>query len=167
MCLLALAPAALVAAGCGGESATTPSVGAVPAATVAMSVVSAGYLPSDEVDRVLGNSFRAALRRLGAMQQPPDDGVDRGQPVPTGQLRDVRCAPADARPASGTWHWSCRVRWATTFGDPVRTRYDVGLDDRGCLGAAAVPARPQVRDATAGAFSEDPLNALFGVRAGC
>lgn len=101
------------------------------------------------------------------MQQPLDAAVDRGQPVPTGQLRAVRCVPATSEPASGTWHWTCTVRWATTFGRAQRTRYDVGLSDRGCLGAAAVPPRPQVRDNTQAAVAEDPLNALFGVRAGC
>jgi hypothetical protein len=158
LCLIALASAALVAAGCGGETATTP-----PAALARPS----GYLPGADVDRVLGNSFRSGLQRLGVMQQPLDAAVDRGQPVPTGQLRDVRCAPAASKPASGIWHWTCTVRWATTFGRAQSTRYDVGLSDRGCLGAAAVPPRPQVRDNTQAAVAEDPLNALFGVRAGC
>ncbi len=59
------------------------------------------------------------------------------------------------------------MRWATLYGAGQRIRYDVGVSDRGCLGAAAVPARPQVRDNTAASYSEDPLNALFGARAGC
>jgi hypothetical protein len=167
-CLIAFASAALVAAGCGGETATTPSVGSVtsPATRVA-STGPAGYLPAGDVDRVVGNSFRAGLQRLGVMQQPRDLAVDRGQPVPTGQLRDVACSPAGSKPAAGTWHWSCDVRWVTTWGRAQDTRYDVGLDEHGCLGAAATPARPQVRDNTQAAFSEDPLNALFAVREGC
>jgi len=164
--LLALAPVALLAAGCGGHTATTPSVGSVAAASAA-SARPIGYLPAADVERVLGNSFRAGLGRLGVMQQPLDAAADRGQPVPTGQLRAVACGPATPRPASGMWHWDCDVRWATMYGRAQRTRYDVGLSDHGCLGAGAVPARPQVRDNTQAALSEDPLNALFGVRAGC
>lgn len=168
LCLLALALAAFVAAGCGGQTATTPSVGSVSTpATRVVAATPTGYLSDADVDRVLGNSFRAGLQRLGVMQQPRDLAVDRGQPVPTGQLRDVACAPAAARPASGTWHWSCDVRWVTTWGRAQDTHYDVGLDDHGCLGAAATPARPQVRDNTQAAFFEDPLNSLFAVRAGC
>jgi hypothetical protein len=167
----ALALVALTGAGCGSAGRTTASLATSTSpvvAAVAAAPTTASFLPADDVDRKIANGFRVALDRLGVMTQPPDQGVDVGQPVPTGQLRDVRCFATAARPRSAVpWRWGCRVRWAPLTGEVLTTRYAVRLQPGGCFTAGAQPARPQVRDSTAGTFSEDPLNTIVGVGKGC
>jgi hypothetical protein len=169
----AIALAALAACGCGASDRTTVSLAAATVApsagtTVAVSERTPAFLPASDIDRKVGNGFRVALDRLGVMTQPPDQGVDVGQPVPTGQLRAARCFAADPRPAAAApWRWTCTVRWATVDGARRTTRYVVRLEPTGCFAASAQPARPQVRDTTAGTFSEDPLNTIVGVGRGC
>jgi hypothetical protein len=171
----AVALVALTGAGCGSTGDTTVSLATAASGSTRPAVTTAAvasrtpsFLAADDVDRKVANGFRGALDRLGVMTQPPDQGVDVGQPVPTGQLRDTRCFAAAARPAAAApWRWGCRVRWATLTGQRRTTRYVVRLDPGGCFTASAQPARSQIRDTTAGTFSEDPLNTIVGVGRGC
>ena len=94
--------------------------------------------------------------------------MDLGQRLPTGLVREVRCASTAARPGGdGVWTWTCDVRWKNVEGHAQDTRYDVRLT-RGTAsrpGGAAPPAATTT--STIRTFSEDPLNALGSVRRGC
>jgi hypothetical protein len=127
-----------------------------------------GYLAAADLERQLGNSFRTGLYRLAVMSQKSEDAMDLGQRLPTGLLRDVRCASAAARPRSGgAWPWSCDVRWKTVEGHAERTRYTVRLTLGECFAAGAAPRRQPHYDATIRTYAEDPLNALGSPRRGC
>jgi hypothetical protein len=152
----ALALAAGLSA-CGGGGHASPDRAAAPR-----------YLAGPDLERQLGNGFRAGLERLAAMSQPADDAADLGQPLPTGLLDRVTCGRLAARPAAPRpWLWRCTVRWETAGGRPRRTAYDVRLLPTGCFAAGARPPLPPRRDATIKSFSEHPLNAIVSVRKGC
>jgi hypothetical protein len=159
----ALAAAVGALAGCG--SAGRPPAAAQPAEA---SPVTPVYLAPGDVSRRVANSFRASLYELAVMSQPPDSGAALGQPLPTGQLRSTHCSAAGPRPgAGGSWSWRCTVGWTTQAGMRQRTSYAVQLRPTGCFDAAAAPARPNIRDASAGTFGIDPLNALSGAQQDC
>jgi hypothetical protein len=151
--LLAAAVVVLVA-GCGGRHGA-------PAAP-------ATYLDRAGLTRGLSHGFRDGLDRLAVMSQPPDDGSDLSQSLPTGLLDRVSCAPEGARPAArAPWRWRCTVRWETAAGQARRTSYAVRVSPTGCYSAGADPALPPHRDPTIQTYSEHPLNTLVGVGPGC
>jgi hypothetical protein len=116
----------------------------------------------------LGNAFSAGLYRLAVMSQPSDGATDLGQPLPTGLLDRVTCAPAAAgNDAAGTEITHCSVRWRTQRGDPRRTNYRVRLYADGCFDASARPSLPPHIDPTIEGYSEHPLNVLVGAEKGC
>jgi len=102
------------------------------------------------------------------MSQKTEDAMDLGQRLPTGLVREVRCASTAARPGGdGVWMWGCNVRWKSVEGQAQRTRYDVRLMKGECFAAGAAPRRQPHYDATIRTYSEDPLNALVSARRGC
>jgi len=151
--LLGVILAAVCAAGCGGGSGSSEATTAPP--------TDGAYLSAQDLQRDLGNGFRAGLSRLAVMQQRGDDATDLGQPLTPGLLDHVRCGADGARPASPRpWTWNCMVSWQTAAGAPQRTRYSVRLTPGGCFSAGASPQRPSRYDPTIRAYSEDPLNAV-------
>ena len=149
----------LVLAGCGGAhhgAAATPPARAV------------SYLGAAELERDLGNGFRAGLDRLAVMEQPRDDASDLGQERPSGLLDRVTCEQAQAKPAkSQPWPWRCTVRWQTTAGHAKTIRYAVRLFPTRCFAAGATPALTPHRDPTIESYSEHPLNTVISVKKGC
>ena len=151
--------ALVAAAGCGG---------AHHRATAASTPHAVGYLPAGELQRDLGNGFRAGLDKLAVMDQPVDDATDLGQELPTGLLDRVSCSAAAPKPAKAQpWQWSCSVRWTTAAGRARTTRYAVRLFPTRCFAAGADPALPAHRDPTIGSFAEHPLNTVVSVKRGC
>jgi len=130
----ALLLAVPVVSGCGGEGrAASERTTARPAG---------GYLAASDLERQLGNAFRKGLYRLAVMTQRSDEARDLGQPLPTGLLRGVRCAPKIAPPTAGrAWGWSCSVAWRTVEGRTAQTRYLVRLQPGKCFAAGATPHR--------------------------
>lgn len=120
----------------------------------------AGYLARSALQVRLGNAFRSGLYRLAVMSQAEDKAIDLGQPLPTGKLGSVDCAPAGG-PVTTARAWGCTVAWKTVTGASRHTRYRVRLTDRACYDAAAAPQFPALLDATIGAMAEHPLN-TFG-----
>jgi hypothetical protein len=157
---IALLLAAPVVSGCGGgDHASSEKLTQRP---------KGGYLGASDLERQMGNAFRKGLYRLAVMQQRSEDAVDLGQPLHTGLVDRVRCASTGARPAGGRpWAWSCSVRWRTVEHHAEQTRYTVRLDPGECFAAGASPPRRQQYDVTIRTYSEDPLNTLGSVRAGC
>jgi hypothetical protein len=139
-------PAVLALAACGGGTAARDAAHPPPVQR----------LTNAELAVQLGNGFRHALYRLAVMSQPGDDATDLGQALPTGTVRDVRCASR-----------SCTVRWKTVQGHRAVTRYRIEADRRGCFYATAQPALPERYDATIATYSEHPLNTLQSARRGC
>jgi hypothetical protein len=157
--LTALLLAAPVVTGCGGAHGASSDGTAHP---------SGDYIAGADLERRLGNGFRDGLYRLSVMTQRSEDAKDLGQPLPTGLLDRVNCSSAAPRPQGGrVWSWSCAVRWRSVEGRSESTRYAVRLSPGECFSAGATPARPVRYDATIRTYSEDPLNALGSVRAGC
>jgi hypothetical protein len=116
----------------------------------------------------MGTAFRTGLYRLAVMSQHTEDAMDLGQRLPTGLVREVRCASTAARPGGdGVWTWACDVRWKNVEGHAQHTRYDVRLTRGDCFAAGAAPRRQPHYDSTIRTYSEDPLNALVSVRRGC
>jgi hypothetical protein len=102
------------------------------------------------------------------MQQCSEDAMDLGQPLPTGLVDRVRCASNGPRPARGRpWAWRCSIRWQSVQHRARQTRYAVRLDPGECFAAGASPPRRPQYDVTIRTYAEDPLNALWSVRAGC
>ena len=127
-----------------------------------------GYLSSADLERDLGNGFRAGLDRLAVMDQPRDDASDLGQERPAGLLDRVTCEQAAARPAKAEpWSWRCTVRWQTAAGNAKATRYAVRLFPTRCFAAGATPALPPHRDPTIATYAEHPLNTVISVKKGC
>jgi hypothetical protein len=148
----------VLAAGCGGGHAAPRATAARPAA----------FLGADELQRDLGNGFRAGLDRLAVMDQPVDDATNLGQDLPTGLLDRVSCNAAGPRPAKAApWPWCCTVRWETAGGRARSTRYAVRLFPTRCFAAGADPALPAHRDPTIKTFAEHPLNTVISVKPGC
>jgi hypothetical protein len=149
---------ALILAGCGGahHGAAAPRP------------VARGYLGAADLQRDLGNGFRAGLDRLAVMEQPRDDASDLGQERPTGLLDRVTCEPAAGKPAKPeAWPWRCTVRWQTSAGRAKTTRYAVRLFPTRCFAAGATPALPPRRDPAIASYSEHPLNTVISVKKGC
>lgn len=145
---------ATVVTACGGsDDARAPAASAQARGAAAV-------LSRSALQVRLGNAFRAGLYGLAVMSQPEDKATDLGQPLPTGKLRSVDCAPAGDG-ATGARAWGCTVAWKTVTGSSRRTRYSVRLTDRSCYDAAAAPPLASVLDATIGAMAEHPLN-TFG-----
>lgn len=116
----------------------------------------------------LGNSFSAGLYRLAVMSQPADGATDLGQPLPTGVLDGVACAPpAAGTKAGGIEVARCSVRWRTQAGSTRSTSYRVRLYPDGCFDASARPSLPPHVDPTIEGYSEHPLNVLVGAEKGC
>jgi hypothetical protein len=157
--LAALALPALAACGDardGGSPSSAPSVtGATP-----VSAPPPARLDRHAVALQLGNGFRAGLDRLAVLDQPRDGASALGQDLPTGLLRDVRCAEAGAG-------YRCRVRWETLRGTPKTTEYFVRLLQGGCFAAGATPRLRPHYDPTIATYSEHPLNAITSIRKGC
>jgi hypothetical protein len=146
--------------GCGGAHRGAAAPTPAPRA--------AGYLTASELQRDLGNGFRAGLDRLAVMDQPRDDASDLGQERPTGLLDRVTCEPAGAKPAKAQpWPWRCTVRWQTAAGRAKTTRYAVRLFPTRCFAAGASPALPPHRDPTIESYAEHPLNTVISVKKGC
>jgi hypothetical protein len=155
----ALLLAAPVVSGCGGGDHAALEKGKRPAG---------GYLGASDLERQLGNAFRKGMYRLAVMQQRGEDAMDLGQPLPTGLVDRVSCAAQGPRPGGGRpWAWSCAIRWQTVQHHAQQTRYTVRLDPGECFAAGASPPRRPQYDVTIRTYSEDPLNALGSVRAGC
>ncbi len=130
--------------------------------------VAHGYLGAAELQRDLGNGFRAGLDRLAVLEQPRDDASDLGQERPTGLLDRVTCEQAGAKPVKAEpWPWRCTVRWQTAAGRARTTRYAVRLFPTRCFAAGADPALPPHRDPTIASYSEHPLNTVISVKKGC
>jgi hypothetical protein len=159
--VVAAVPAATLAvASCGG--------GAPASAPAPTRPSTRGFVSAAELERDLGNGFRRGLAQGAVMAQRGDDAVDLGQPLPTGLVDDVSCAPAGPRPAGGAfWRWRCRVRWRTAASAPRRTAYEVRLFTDGCFSAGARPRFGDRYDPTIRSFAEDPLNAIVSARSGC
>jgi hypothetical protein len=159
LALTALLLAAPVVSGCGGEGRAVSRTSPRPAG---------GYIADSDLERQLGNAFRKGLYRLAVMRQRSDEARDLGQPVPTGLLRGVRCAPNAPRPGgAAVWRWNCEVRWKSVERRAQRTQYVVRLRPGECFAAGATPTRKPRYDATIRSFSEDPLNVLGSLRPGC
>jgi hypothetical protein len=157
---IALLLAAPVVSGCGGGDHARAEKGTPRPA--------GGYLSGADLERQLGNAFRKGLYRLAVMQQRSEDAMDLGQPLPTGLVDRVSCASNGARPGGGQpWAWSCSIRWRTVQHHAEQTRYTVRLDPGECFAAGASPPRRPQYDVTIRTYSEDPLNTLGSVRAGC
>lgn len=146
--------------GCGGES-SAPASTTPPASP-------GGYLSATDLQRQVGNAFRKGLYRVAVMSQRDEDAKDLGQPLPTGVVRSVRCAPGSGTPgAGGAWTWSCQVAWRGVAGGAQETRYRVTLRTGLCFAAGATPTRGPRYDATVRTYAQDPLNTLVSVRRGC
>jgi hypothetical protein len=157
---IALLLAAPVVSGCGGGDHARAEKGTQRPA--------GAYLSGADLERQLGNAFRKGLYRLAVMQQRSEDAMDLGQPLPTGLVDQVSCAANGTRPASGRpWAWKCSIRWQTVQHRAQQTRYTVRLDPGDCFAAGASPPRRPQYDVTIRTYAEDPLNALWSVRAGC
>jgi hypothetical protein len=155
----ALLLAAPVVSGCGGE---------VHASSEKLARPKGGYLAASDLERQVGNAFRKGLYRLAVMSQRSDEAKDLGQPLPTGLLDRVSCASGAPRPGGGrVWVWSCGVTWKSVERHREQTKYTVRLSPGLCFAAGATPARVKRYDATIRTYSEDPLNVLGSVRAGC
>jgi hypothetical protein len=156
---IALLLAAPVVSGCGGGDHASSEKLAQP---------KGGYLTASDLERQLGNAFRKGLYRLSVITQRSEDAKDLGQPLPTGLLDGVRCASSAPQPGGGrAWAWSCGVTWKSVEGHREQTKYVVRLSPGQCFAAGATPQREKRYDATIRTYSEDPLNALGSVRAGC
>jgi hypothetical protein len=156
---IALLLAAPVVSGCGGGDHASSEKLARP---------KGGYLGTSDLERQLGNAFRKGLYRLAVMQQRSEDAMDLGQKLPTGLVDRVGCASDAPRPGGGkAWVWSCSIRWRTVEHRDQQTRYTVRLSPGECFTAGASPPRKQQYDVTIRTYSEDPLNVLGSVRAGC
>jgi hypothetical protein len=152
----------LLAAGCGGGAKETS------APTTAHPAARGDYLSAGELEVQVGNSFRRGLYRLAVMSQAEDDAKDLGQPLPTGTVDRVHCAPAASRPdGAAPWQWRCRVRWRSAAGHRQLTRYTLRVTPPGCFSAGAVPRRGARYDSTIRSYAEDPLDALVSARRGC
>jgi hypothetical protein len=135
-----LAAAAL--AGCGSGGADDRAARAVPVRTDAV--------PGPELRRQLANSFQDGLGALAVMNQPRDDAAALGQDVPAGTITRVRCQEPER----------CTVSWETVGGKRRTVTYRVRAFQGGCLTASADPPLEDPYDATIGARSANPLNAL-------
>ena len=156
---IALLLAAPVVSGCGGGDHASSEKLARP---------TGGYLSAPDLERQLGNAFREGLYRLSVMTQRSEDAKDLGQPLPTGLVDRVSCVSGAPQPGSGrAWMWSCGVRWKSVEGHREQTKYTVRLSPGLCFAAGATPQREKRYDATIRTYSEDPLNVLGSVRAGC
>lgn len=161
--LALLALLTLAAAGCGGGSG-----GGERASAPERAAPSGPFLAAADLERELGSGFREGLYRLAVMSQKSDDASDLGQALPTGLVGQVRCAPADPRPAgTDAWRWTCGVRWHDVDGSARRERYAVRIQPGGCFSAGATPRRPASYDATIHTYGEDPLNGIVSARKGC
>jgi hypothetical protein len=156
----ALLLAAPLLVGCGGGAHAGRTASSAPRPV-------GGYLAGADLERQLGIAFRTGLYRLAVMSQKTEDAMDLGQRLPTGLVREVRCASTTARPGGdGVWTWGCDVRWKSVEGRAQRTRYDVRLTRGECFAAGAAPRRQPHYDSTIRTYSEDPLDALVSVRRG-
>ncbi|EHN11849.1 hypothetical protein PAI11_12670 [Patulibacter medicamentivorans] len=142
-------------AGCGSDDGATTTTAARPRAAVGPSLDRLG------LERALSNGVRAGLYRVAVMSQHSDDAKDLGQPLPTGVVDGVRCAPG------GAGATRCVVRWRTVDRARRRTAYRVRLRPGGCFVAAADPARDTIYDATIRSYAEDPLNVIQTVGRRC
>ncbi|HWH93981.1 MAG TPA: hypothetical protein VNT03_08975, partial [Baekduia sp.] len=153
----------------GGGAASAADRASTPAALTAAR--GSHYLGRHALALAVGNGFRARLDQLAVMQQPPEGATDLGQDLPTGLVRDVRCAPAGGATAPPTGGhpqmWRCRVRWETVAGALKTTNYSVRSLATGCFAAGATPRLPEVKDPTIASYSEHPLNTVISLRKGC
>ena len=153
--------AVLLVAGCGGGAKHTST------RTAARPAAGGDYLSTGELEVQVGNSFRRGLYRLAVMSQAEDDAKDLGQPLPTGTVDGVHCAPASRPDGAAPWQWRCRVRWRSAAGHRQLTRYTLRVTPPGCFSAGAVPRRGARYDSTIRSYVEDPLDALVSARRGC
>jgi hypothetical protein len=158
--------AAIAAAGCGGDNATTLTATSASFQRAPIKPTGA-YMTTGALTLGVANSFRSGLDRLAVLTQKGDDAVDLGQSLPTGVLDRVRCAPTGARPVNGSWAWACTVRWRSAVHRPQTTRYRISVAPAGCFNAYATPPRDARFDPTIRAYSEDPLNRFGSYKPGC
>lgn len=161
--LLAAAALALAAAGCGDDASARKT------SDVRRTIDANGparFLGAADLQRQLGNRFRAGLYRLAVLTQTTEDAADLGQSLPTGVVDATTCRPTG--PGSATVRpWSCTVRWTTVDEQPRVTRYRVGVTRPGCFLATAHPHLRAVHDATIHAETEHPLGFLASTVKGC
>lgn len=110
---------------------------------------------TEELESRVANAFRVGVRQLSIASGVGGETSDIGQPVQTGLLDGVRCKRAGDDAAT------CIVHWADVLGHRLHTPYAI-VPARLCFNADADPQLPPIRDVTAQAQAESPLQELSG-----